>query len=301
MNTSLTIILLATDGSPEGTLAMRAAADISNNTAAELHVVYVWTDVLPPPYCSPEFDDYSRRAKQEARELLRRQAWNAQVAGGEVAKAHLREGKPAEEISALAGELDADLVIVGSRGVGVVRRLIMGSVSEGVVHGASCPVLVVRREEGAWPPARIVVGVDGSGPAERASALAAEIAGLFEAEVVLVRAYENPPQPVGGWSAQDRRELDEELHRRREDLNELAEQLAAFTRGRPETKLIETKAAPAMSLVARKRDEGRTLVAVGSRGLGVLDRALSGSVSSKVLRAAHGPVLIVPSEAASER
>jgi nucleotide-binding universal stress UspA family protein len=82
MNTSLTKILLATDGSPQGTLAMRAAADISNKTVAELHVVHVWTDVLPPPYCSPVFDDYSRLAKQEARELLRRQAWNAQVAGG---------------------------------------------------------------------------------------------------------------------------------------------------------------------------------------------------------------------------
>jgi hypothetical protein len=44
------------------------------------------------------FDDYSRQAKEEARELLRRQVWNAQVAGGSVAGHHLREGGPAEEI-----------------------------------------------------------------------------------------------------------------------------------------------------------------------------------------------------------
>jgi nucleotide-binding universal stress UspA family protein len=56
-----------------------------------------------------------------------------------------------------------------------------------------------------------------------------------------------------------------------------------------------------MSLVAGKREEERTLLAVGSRGLGALDRALSRSVSTKVLRAAHGPVLIVPSEKAAAR
>ncbi len=218
-----------------------------------------------------------------------------------MARAHLREGRPADEIAALAEELATDLVVVGSREAGWVKRLVTGSVSEGLVHGASCPVLIVRGGEGAWPPARFVVGEDGSAPAQRASELAAEIARLFGAEVVLVRAYENPPEPVGGWSAQDRRELDEDLHRRREDLVERAEPLATLTRRRAGTRLIEMKAAPAMSLVAGKRDEGRTLLAVGSRGLGALDRALSGSVSTNVLRAAHGPVLVVPSEKTSAR
>jgi nucleotide-binding universal stress UspA family protein len=65
--------------------------------------------------------------------------------------------------------------------------------------------------------------------------------------------------------------------------------------------LTETKPVHAMSWVAGKRDEGRTLLAVGSRGLGALNRVLSGSVSTKVLRAAQGPVLVVPSEKVSTR
>jgi len=302
MNASLTKVLLATDGSRGATLAMRAAADVSCKTGAELHVVHVFPDVLPPSRPgSTMSDDYSRLAEEQARELLRKQGWKARVDGGEVAGEHIREGKPAQEINTLAEELDVGLVVVGSRGAGWVKRLVTGSVSEGLVHGASCPVLIVRGGEGAWPPARVVVGDDGSEAAERADVLAAKIASLFGAEVVLVRAYENPPEPVGGWSAQDRRELDEALRRGREDLEERAERLAALTQRRTGTKLIETKAAPAMSLVAGKRDEGRTLLAVGSRGLGTLDRVLSGSVSTKVLRAAHGPVLVVPSEKASAR
>ena len=297
MNDSLAKILLATDGSEHAALARRAAAEISGKSGAEVHLIHVWTDVEPPLHPgSTMFDDFSRTAEQEARELLRKEAWGARVAGAEAAGEHLREGKPAEEINALAEALAADLVVVGSRGAGRLKRLVTGSVSEGVVRGASCPVLIVRGGEGAWPPARIAVGDDGSALAKRAGLLAAEIAGLFGAEVVLVRAYENPPEPVGGRSASDRRELDEVLRRRREDLHARAEQLAAPARCRTAIKVVETMPAPAMSLAARKGDEGRTLLAVGSRGLGVIGRALSGSVSTDVLRAARGPVLVVPSE-----
>jgi nucleotide-binding universal stress UspA family protein len=302
MNASLRKILLATDGSREATLAMRAAVDISCKMGAELHVVHVFPEVLPPSHPGSTIsEDYSRLAEEEVRELLRKQGWKARVDGVEIAGEHVREGKPAKEISALAQELDAGLVVAGSRAVGWAKRLITGSVSEGLVRGSSRPVLIVRGGKAAWPPARVVVGDDGTEAAERADVLAAEIASLFGAEVVLVRAYENPPEPVGGWSAQDRCELDEALSRRREDLDERAEQLAALTHHRIGTTLIETKAAPAMSLVAGKREEERTLLAVGSRGLGALDRALSRSVSTKVLRSAHGPVLVVPSEKASAR
>jgi nucleotide-binding universal stress UspA family protein len=167
MKASLTTILLATDESSDAALAGQAAADISRKTGAQLHVVHVWTDVPPPAYPALVFDDYSRQAKEEARELLRRQVWNAEVAGGSVAGQHLREGRPAEEIIFLAERLEADLVVVGRRGVGRIKRLITGSVSEGVVHRASCPVLVVRGGEQAWPPSRIVVGDDGSPAAMR--------------------------------------------------------------------------------------------------------------------------------------
>jgi nucleotide-binding universal stress UspA family protein len=300
MTASLTKVLLAIDGSREAALAVRAAAEISRMTNAELHVVHIFPEVSPPSRpVSTMFADYTRLAEEEARGLLRKLAWTVRVDGGEVSGEYLRVGKPAQEINALAAQLNVDLAVVGSPRTWWLKRLIAGSVAEDLVHGATCPVLIVRGGEGAWPPARVVVGDDGSEAAERAGILAAEIASLYGVEVVLVRAYENPPKPVRGWSAQDRRELDEALSRRREDLDGRAEQVAALTQRRTGTRLIETKASPAVSLVAGKRDGESTLLTVGSRGLGALDRVLSGSVSTDVLRTAGGPVLVVPSEKAS--
>ena len=146
-------ILLATDGNEDSTRAALAAADLSMLTGARLHVVHVWTGAPPPAYPGRALDDYSRLAAEEAGEILRRHAWYARVDGAEVAGEHLRAGKPAEEITALAEELDADLVVLGSRGAGWLKRLVTGSVSEGVVRGAPCPVLVVRATA-AWPPTR---------------------------------------------------------------------------------------------------------------------------------------------------
>jgi nucleotide-binding universal stress UspA family protein len=301
MTTSLTRILLATDGSEDAAPAGRAAVDLSDKTAADLHVVHVWADVPPPAYPGLSLDNYSRLGKEEAGRLLRRETWNARITGGRVAGQHLIEGQPAEEITALAEELDADLVVVGSRRAGRVKRLITGSVSEGVVHRASYPVLVVCGGEGAWPVGRVVVADDGSGPARRAGDLAAEIASLSGSEVVVVRAYEHPPEPVGGWSAQDRRELDEVFLRNRRDLKKRAEQLEGIVRCRPKTRLIKSKAAPAINSVTEKGEGGQTLFATGSRGLGAPKRVLLGSVSTAVLRRANGPVLVVPSSAAQER
>jgi nucleotide-binding universal stress UspA family protein len=300
MTTSLRKVLLAIDGSLEAALAVRAAAEVSRMTNAELHVVHVFPDVSPPSRPgSTTYSDYTRLAEGEARDLLRKLAWTARVGGGEVSGEHLRMGKAAQEINTLAAQLDVDLVVLGSRRAGWLKRLIAGSVAEDLVHGASCPVLIVRGGEGAWPPTRVVVGDDGSDAAERADIFAAQIAGSYGAEVILMRAYENPPEPVGGWSAQDRRELDETLSRRREDLDGRAAQVAALTQRRTDSRLIETKASPAASLVAGERDGESTLLAVGSRGLGTLDRVLSGSVSTDVLRTAVGPVLVVPSDKAS--
>jgi nucleotide-binding universal stress UspA family protein len=209
-------------------------------------------------------------------------------------------GRPSEVIIDLGEEIEAGLIVVGSRGLGPVRRLVMGSVSEGVVHHASCPVLAVRGGEEAWPPQSVLIGDDGSDPARRARELAAVIAKLVGAEVTLVRAYENPPKPIRGWSAQDRRELDEALSRERQALEERAEELVTIAGSRPETRLIETEPTLAMLMAAEERGEESTLIALGSRGLGAAKRTILGSVSTKILRVARGPVLVCPPAMSSD-
>src|SRR3712207_1613673 len=187
-----TRILLATDGSEDAALAARAAADLSDRARARLHVVHVWQGQRPATLPAAAIDQYSRAYEgweREAGDLLQEQTEHLQSAGGTVAGAHLRKGRPAEEIVALAEELDAGLVVLGSRGLGAVKRLVVGSVAEGVLSFASCPVLVVRGGEGAWPPSRVVVGDDSSEGAKEAAEVAVAMAATLGAGVLLVRAY----------------------------------------------------------------------------------------------------------------
>jgi nucleotide-binding universal stress UspA family protein len=293
-------ILLATDGSRDAELAARVAADLSVGTGAELHVCHAWRPL--PYYAYPSLvpEEYHPPFEEGARKLLDEQVGRIGQAGGTVAESHLVMGRPAEAIIDLGEEIGAGLIVVGSRGLGPVRRLVMGSVSEGVVHHASCPVLVVRGGEEAWPPQSIVVGDDGSGPAKKAGELGAVFAMLVGAEIALVRAYENPPKPIRGWSAQDRRELDEALSRERQALEERAEELVTIAGSRPETRLIETEPTLAILMAAEEGREESTFIVVGSRGLGAAKRTILGSVSTKILRVARGPVLVCPPAMSSD-
>ena len=145
-----TKILLATDGSEEAKLAFASAADLSEKTASELHVVYVGHMPLvsyEAPGATTLDPDLWRRmhedAEQEARTKLDEQVQRVGKTG-EVAEMHTRLGRPDAEIVGLADELGAGLIVLGSRGLGPLRRALMGSVSDSVVRHAHCPVLVVR-------------------------------------------------------------------------------------------------------------------------------------------------------------
>lgn len=69
------------------------------------------------------------------------------TSGVELASAHLRMGRPIDEILRLRDELSADLIVIGSRGLNAFKRVLLGSDAEGVVRHAPCPVLVVRRDK----------------------------------------------------------------------------------------------------------------------------------------------------------
>lgn len=152
-----TKILLAIDGSEEATLAARTAADMASKTDSELHVVHARL-MLPWTSYADETSTSSVVDKEEARESVMRwlneQVERIEAEGANVAQAHLRLGRPeekiitvAEEIVNLAEEMGAGLIVIGSRGLGGIRRALMGSVSDSVVRHAHCPVLVVRKEE----------------------------------------------------------------------------------------------------------------------------------------------------------
>ena len=141
-----TTILLATDGSKEAQLAATTAADLTQKTNSELHVVTVGPDLplYELPEHTAEFEDVLSENRREAKEMLEQQAKRIQESGVRVKETHLREGRAAEEITEVAEEIGAGLIVMGSRGHSRLRRALLGSVSDAVVRHAHCPVTIVR-------------------------------------------------------------------------------------------------------------------------------------------------------------
>jgi nucleotide-binding universal stress UspA family protein len=159
MNVFPTRILLASDGSESAAYATEVAVELSEKTHSELHVLYVGEDstaLLYPQAADPAWvvqedlapvEEQGQQFEQVARRTLDAEVQRVRAVGGTVAQAHLRMGTPEVEIVELAEELEVGLVVVGIRGLGGIRRALMGSVSDSVVRHAHCPVLVVRKEE----------------------------------------------------------------------------------------------------------------------------------------------------------
>jgi nucleotide-binding universal stress UspA family protein len=285
-----TKILLATDGSEDAAQATEAARDLAVRSGSELHVVHVWHDV-PGPY---RRGFVKRELRRQGQEILDEQVLKLESAGCKVTKAHLREGRTSNEVIELSDELGVGLLVVGSRGLGTVRRILMGSHSEEIVHRARVPVLVVRRGDSAWPPSRVIIGEDFSDDARQTGDFGASIAALYEAEVVLIYAHPDMPEvPPGEARDAAVQELGDMRKRNEERLDSRAEELAEILGSRPEIGVSDGYPATAI-LEAAQQDAKPPLVAVGSRGLAGASRTRLGSVSTKVVTAAPGPVLVVP-------
>ena len=140
-----TRILLATDSSREAKLAANAAIDLANRTSSELHVVHV-AHLAPVFATKPEIEARADQAVGAARELLDDEAEQIRSAGGSITEVHLEVGRPDEGVVHLAEDLGVGLVLMGSRGLGGMRRALLGSVSDSTVRHSPCPVIVVRPE-----------------------------------------------------------------------------------------------------------------------------------------------------------
>jgi nucleotide-binding universal stress UspA family protein len=209
---------------------------------------------------------------------------NAAVAAARAAGAPAAQGVelggPGGVVPALIGHVaDGDPLVVcmATRGRGALDDLRLGSVSAGVVHRSPVPVLLVGPGvRPGWGPARLVVAcVDGSERSERALTAAARLAQRLAADVMLLRVY-------GDGDVVDRAEL------------AALRDLAARTPGRRPQLAVIHDDDPAAG-IARVADPGtNTLVAVGTRGHGVLATAVLGSVARRVTRLAACPVIAVP-------
>ena len=283
-------VLLATDGSKDAALAARAAADACEGMGAELHLVHVWFNVPTArlrPFMRAEL-------KKLGKEHLDEGVKRVEESGGLVTEAHLIEGRAADEILDLAERIGADLVVIGSRGLGPVGRIALGSVSEAVIHHSRCPVLVLRGGGDAWPSERVLFGDDGSEAARAAGDLGASLCAQHGAQALLLHAYPRLPEADDEGRGFDPRIVDDELREGEKALLERSRELQSRLGSRPEVRVVVGDAAACLLEAAEEEAPERTLLSVGSRGLGAIGRMRLGSVSTKVVRAAKGPILVHP-------
>ena len=135
-------ILLAVDGSDHALRATKIAADLARCMKSELRVVVAYDPI--PPYLGEPNLQYSIDARlNDAQRILQKAVALAGEVPGEV-HAELVEGNPAEAIIEVAKTRTCDVIVMGSRGLGRLAGLLLGSTSQKVVSHAPCPVLIVR-------------------------------------------------------------------------------------------------------------------------------------------------------------
>jgi nucleotide-binding universal stress UspA family protein len=143
-------VMLATDGSPTAGKATETAVELARKLETDMVIVSVW-DIPYPAYGAMGFapvpmnEELARLGEADAGKALSEAAARAEEAGVETRTAVLR-GFPVEAICEAAERFDPLFLVIGSHGWGAMKRALFGSVSTGVLHHASCPVLVVRGE-----------------------------------------------------------------------------------------------------------------------------------------------------------
>jgi 3-phenylpropionate/trans-cinnamate dioxygenase ferredoxin reductase subunit len=252
-------IVVGTDGSPTASVAVEVAQKLARRLKGRLVLVGA-------------LDAYGI-TRQPLQTALYEAAEAARAKKVE-ATAEVIEGTPGESILAAAIKHDADLIVVGNRGMGQATRFRLGSVPDWVAHDAPCDLLIVDTTGRAGPrdPAppytRILAGTDGSGTATEAVRKAYTLASVYAGSVTLVHVGD----PLVG-----------------------AIKLDEVASAKPEDVEVEKRAVegdPAQRICELAESEDVQLVVVGNKGMSGVRRFL-GSVPNKVAHEVPSDVLIV--------
>lgn len=242
-----------------------------------------------PGYVMAAYDRHWGRVAASAKRALGKR-WpdaNVSIADTSAAQAILDEAK----------RRGAEVIVLGWRGHGAFRRMLMGSVSRSVVRGARCSVLVTRRRLKGIR--RLVVGIDGSPNSRRAIDLLAQLEPLRGAEAVIVAAVEPMSLPsIRLMPSAIQRVLrkegtDDERERTARAERALASAAERLRAAGWKTRTVVRKGAPLAELLSAAADSEADVLVVGARGAGeAVKHAVLGSVAEGALDRAPLPVLI---------
>jgi nucleotide-binding universal stress UspA family protein len=283
---SLRKIIVGVDESDGAAGALRWARSEAALHGAEVEAVLAWTlldqhrAITGEPF-NPKYGD------ADAVEALRAcvtHALGEEGLGGLRLSAACDLAAPA----LLEAAHDADLLVVGARGLGGFRGLLLGSVSQQCLHQATTPIAIIRPT--GTPVTgrdRVVVGVDGSPTGQRALRWAASEAVVRNAELDVVTAWQLAFE--GSMSPS----CESPAHGAQAAADLLAAAVdAEDLEGARAVRTIALHGTPAGTIVDHAVGAG--LLVVGSRGLGPFKRAMLGSVATQVSHHAPCPLVVIP-------
>lgn len=275
-------VLVGTDGSESALYAVRWAAQVAARQGVPLHIVHaigIPIDLGPTLDYAPLEGETYRSAAQAAVDEARAAAAEAATP---IQRVRIDISVSDEAPIPLLRDLSAQarLLVVGTRGLGALRRGLLGSASTSLARHAHCPIAVIPEDPPAEGP--VLVGVDGSGCSVRAIEIAFEQAAGRGTDLIAVHT----------WSEFYRYLSREDLQQEAESL--LSENLAGYCRQYPDLRVhrIVREDRPARAILAVAAETDAQLIVIGSRGRGGFVGMTLGSVSQAILHSYERPVII---------
>jgi len=279
-------LLATTDFSARSELAVKRAALLCGQFAAELQLLHIVDDDQPT--------DVVEQETGQATSLLQAMAAKVPNESGKEPISIVKAGDPFQEIVQVATDNDADLIAMGSHRRRILRDVFVGTTIERVMRTGHHPVLMVNTEP-KGPYRRVVVATDMSEASANALSTARSL-GLFDgAYVSLVHAFEPLAKGMMIYANVEREKIEEHVaHEASETRRKLADFVDQLQLGdlRYDLRLAEGPTFRTIKEFVEK--EQPDLLVIGTRGLTGVKRILLGSVADAVLRGIECDILAVP-------
>jgi nucleotide-binding universal stress UspA family protein len=284
-------VFLATDGSPSSLAAQQLLAEFPFPERPEVTIATVCPAAdltsIGAAVTAP-VTEMLEKCRREADQLLRDYESRCAPWARSVNRL-LLDGHPADELLKAIDRQKPDLVVVGARGLGAVRRVLLGSVSERLVKHAPCSVLVAHPPQGRTAVKSIVLSYDGSPAAAGALNRLASLP-LGQREVHLVSVVETVHVYGTEMLLEGSGGIEGERANHQARLQQAATKLAGGVA--KVTSEVHSSADVAADILGTAEKWGAELIVLGSRGKSAWERFLLGSTTLRVLHQAPCSVWI---------